>query len=66
MLLVGTAEDCKAAVVLTATPLTSEPPEDEGDLLDSALEEIETSAADSQAKIQEAGNNNIAQLQAAK
>lgn len=52
--LVSAAEDAVEAIILMASPLISEPPEPDSEILKKALEEIETSAKDAQDKILEA------------
>mmetsp|Transcript_140529 Transcript_140529/g.365619 ORF Transcript_140529/g.365619 Transcript_140529/m.365619 type:complete len:1956 (-) Transcript_140529:48-5915(-) len=64
--LVSSAEDSVEAVVMMAAPLIADPPDDEGDGLKKALEEVETAAADAQGKITEARSQINAKLQAAR
>lgn len=55
---------CVEAVSSLAAPLIAEPPDESGDLLKQAMEEIETSVAEAQEKITEARRDINAKLQA--
>jgi len=64
--IVNTAEDSVEAIVMMAAPLIADPPDDDGDILNRATEEIELSAADAQTKITEARSQINLKLQGAR
>merc|ERR1712151_1132187 len=64
--IVTAAEEAAEAIAAMAAPLIDEPPDQEGDVLKRALEEIETNAVEAQNKITEARKQVNVKLQGAR
>jgi len=64
--IVGSAEEAVEGIVVMAAPLIADPPDDDGEILNRATEEVETAATEAQSKITEARSSINTKLQAAR